>query len=255
MKTISVLIAAYKAQLWLHDCLYSVLNQQLPAGWQLEVLLGVDGCSDTAHIAKSIASNKAHSQLEIIVLKQNLGTYIAFNTLAQLAKGELICRFDADDVMKPNYLAAQITAMAEGADATATWSIYTDPYLQPTSYVPAHEVRYPPTGENPKATDGQIVLRRKVLDKLGSYRGWRFGADTDFLNRFRCAGFRYSVVEDFLYFRRTHENSLIAHPESNFKSVARKSIQQTTRDYFQLYQQNKKSLYVEPEVSVDYVRI
>lgn len=255
--TISVLIAAYRAGHWLTPCLESVLAQQLPAGWQLQVLLGIDGCEATKLAASkmqdNVQNNMQHNALSRFFYPQNAGTYITFNSLLARASGELICRFDADDVMKPGYLAQQIQLLGAHADVTATWSIYTDEQLQPTSFVPAHKVRYPSSGENPKAVDGQFMVKKHVFEQLGGFQPWRIGADTDLHNRMRCAGFKHGVVEDFLYFRRTHLTSLIAHPSTNFDSPKRKAVQQLTAEYAQCYQTGERPLYVQPECHPSYV--
>lgn len=246
--TVSVLIAAYRAEHWLAQCLQSVLMQPLPAGWKMQVLLGIDGCK----ASKKAAMNVQHPALTRCFFPENAGTYITFNSLLARADGEVICRFDADDVMKPGYLARQIQLLNHGIDVTATWSIYTDEHLQPTSVVPAHKVRYPGTGENPRAVDGQFMVKKAVFGQLGGFAPWRIGADTDLHNRLRVAGFRHGVVEDFLYFRRTHLTSLIAHPSTNFDSPKRKAVQQLTADYAHLYHTGERGVFVQPECHQSY---
>jgi glycosyltransferase involved in cell wall biosynthesis len=251
MKTISILIAAYNAQNWLTDCLNAVLAQSLPAGWKMEILLGVDGCDSTLQLTQAIQ----RPELSVFYLKKNSGTYLTFNTLMRYATGELICRFDADDVMKPGYLSTQIQTIEQGMDMTMTWSIYTDANLVPTSYVLAHEVYHPDQGLNRRGSEGQFVIRRDVWQRLGGFRAWRCGADTDFFKRLRVAGFSHTVIPEFLYFRRTHEQSLTVHPDTNFKSPFRKYIQKLTADYQEQYLAGKRSLKVRPEYVKDHVRL
>lgn len=251
MKTISVLIAAYQAQHFLSDCLESVFSQVLPQEWTLEILLGIDGCDSTLQITQTIAPK----ELSVIYLTKNSGTYLTFNTLMRYATGELICRFDADDVMKPGYLSSQINAIEKGADMTMTWSIYTDIHLQPTSYVMAHDVYHPDQGLNRRGSEGQFVIKREVWRRLGGFRGWRCGADTDFFKRIRAAGFVHEVVPEFLYYRRTHEQSLTVHPYTNFKSPLRKTIQQLCANYQEQYLTGKRSLKIRPEYVKDHIRL
>jgi glycosyltransferase involved in cell wall biosynthesis len=194
-------------------------------------------------------------ELSVFYLQKNSGTYLTFNTLMRYATGELICRFDADDVMEPGYLSAQIQAIEQGMDMTMTWSIYTDAKLVPTSYVLAHEVYHPDQGLNRRGSEGQFVIRRDVWQRLGGFRAWRCGADTDFFKRLRIAGFSHTVIPEFLYFRRTHEQSLTVHPDTNFKSPFRKYIQKLTADYQEQYLAGKRSLKVRPEYVKDHVRL
>jgi glycosyltransferase involved in cell wall biosynthesis len=251
MRTISILIAAYKAQEWLKDCLDSVFQQSLPIGWKMQVLLGIDGCDDTLRFIQTAN----HPNMEIIYLKYNQGTYVTFNTLMRYAKGELICRFDADDVMNPDYLSAQINAIEMGVDMTMSWSIFTDSKLKATSHVMAHEVYHPENGLNRRGSEGQFIIKRKVWQHLGGFRAWRCGADTDFFKRFLLAGFTHSVIQQFLYLRRTHENSLTAHPDTNFKSPLRLSIQKLCLEYQEQYQIGGRALKVRPECAKAYARL
>jgi glycosyltransferase involved in cell wall biosynthesis len=251
MKTISVLIAAYNAQTWLKDCLSSVFSQSLPSGWKIEVLLGIDGCDQTLQLTKDIEC----PELSIFYLKNNSGTYLTFNTLMRYATGDLICRFDADDVMKPNFLSSQIQAIEQGVDMTMAWSIYTDADLNPTSYVMAHEVYHPENGLNRRGSEGQFIIKRDIWKRLGGFRAWRCGADTDFFKRLRAAGFSHTVIPEFLYFRRTHENSLTTHPYTNFKSPLRKYIQKLCADYQEQYLAGKRSVKIRPEYAKDHIRI
>ncbi len=250
MKTISILIAAYQAQEYVQDCLNSVFSQQLPNGWKMQVLLGIDGCDDTLKATETIS----YPDLGIVYLQKNHGTYITFNTLMAYATGELICRFDADDVMQPDYLRAHILSIGPDVDMAMSWSIYTDVNLQATSHVMAHEFYHPANGLNRRAAEGQFVIKREVWQRLGGFRAWRCSADTDFLNRIQTAGFKPCTIEQFLYLRRTHENSLTAHPDTNFKSPLRKSIQQLNADYLQQYKTGERSLKIQPESAADHVK-
>ncbi|WDE00966.1 glycosyltransferase family 2 protein [Thalassomonas actiniarum] len=243
MKILSVLIAAFDAKNWLADCLDSVFSQELPPGWQIQVLLGVDGCDETLKCA--CAFN--YPELTIIHLTKNQGTYVTFNTLMRYAKGELICRFDADDVMKPGYFTEQIPLLETRYDVTRTWSIYSDEALQPTSHVLAHKFYHPEGGLNRRPADGQFIARREVMETLGGFRAWRCGADTEFFKRSRIAGYRTGVVEQFLYLRRIHKNSLTAHPDTNFSSSLRLSLEKKVKDFEQQYRKGQLSLKVEAE--------
>lgn len=251
MKTISVLIAAYNARNWLMDCLDSVFSQALPPGWKMEILLGIDGCNDTLELTRHIQ----HPYLCIFYLKNNSGTYMTFNTLMRHATGDLICRFDADDVMKPGFLSSQIQAIERGIDMTMTWSIYTDVNLNPTSYVLAHEVYHPENGLNRRGSEGQFIIKRDIWKRLGGFRTWRCGADTDFFKRIRAAGFSHAVIPEFLYFRRTHEDSLTTHPHTNFRSPFRKYVQKLCADYQEQYLAGKRSLKIRAEYAKDHIRI
>lgn len=250
-KTISVLIAAFKAQDWIEDCLDSLFAQRLPEGWRMQVLLGIDGCDDTLKTIQSIRGDP----LEVVHLQHNQGTYVTFNTLMLYATGDLICRFDADDVMLPGYLPIQIQAIEAGADMTLTWSIYTDAALKPTPVYSKKNGLEDADGFCRIGWEGQFVIRREVWQRLGAFRAWRTSADTDFSHRAKAAGFRQQVVEQFLYFRRIHGDSLTAHPDSNFQSPQRLSVEKLIAEYRQQYQTGEREISVEPEYAMGHAKL
>lgn len=251
MKTISILIAAWRAQDWLADCLNAVFAQVLPEGWRMQVLLGIDGCEETLKWLQG----QHYPQLEAVYLKQNQGTYVTFNTLMRYAQGELICRFDADDVMQSGYLAAHIRASEAGADMSMSWSIYTDAKLKPTSHVMAHKVYHPENGLNRRGAEGQFVIRRAVWQQLGGFRPWRCGADTDFFKRVRFSGFSHCVIEAFLYLRRTHANSLTVDAATNFDSPLRLAIQKRVARYHQQYEAGVRKLKIRAAWAKEHERL
>lgn len=244
MKKLSILVAAYQAEKWLAECITSIQDQHLPDGWCCEVLVGVDGCEATEKVARQFDQEG----IKVVSMAKNFGTYVTFNTLMQYATGQLICRFDADDVMRDGYLAKQINELERGVDMTMTWSIYTDAELTPTDHVDAHPNYHPPGGLNRRGTEGQFMIQRAVWDRLGGFRAWRCAADSDFLARIRHSGLSIKVVEDFLYYRRTHPDSLIAHPETSFGSALRTRLEKVRANLVMEYQRSTASLKIEPVV-------
>lgn len=220
MKFISVLIAAFKAERWLEDSLRSINTQNLPKGWKVEILIGVDACDATLQKAKGFTDKHCR----VIDMAENCGTYVTFNTLMNYAHGQFICRFDADDVMLPGYLQKHIACLEQGTDMAMSWSIYTDPELKPTSHVMAHTHYHPKDGLNRRGSEGQFVIKRPVWETLGGFQPWVCAADTDFKERVISSNRRIHVIEDFLYYRRTHPDSLTAHPKTNFQSKLRERI-------------------------------
>ncbi len=249
MNTVSVLIAAFDARRWLGDSLDAVFAQSLPPGWRLQVLLGIDGCTDTLDYIE----HAHYPGLQTVYLQRNRGTYVTFNTLMQYAMGDLIARFDADDVMKQDYLAAHITALQDGADLSMSWSIYTDEHLQPTSIVPALPDYRPENGERRKGTDGQFVAKRAVWQRLGGFRPWPCTADSEFVIRAEAAGFHTVVLEEFLYLRRTHAKSLTTDPATNYQSDTRARMRDLTLAYREEYLSGLRSVEVIPEIEPEHV--
>ena len=170
MKTVSVLIAAYKAERWLEQCILSVQAQTLPAGVALEVLIGIDGCASSLAAAKRLVAGN----VKVFNSPKNNGPFVMFNTLMQFSTGDWICRFDADDVMHTDFLLEQMQRLSGDANITMTWSIFVDEHLRPTSIILANENFRPARGENRKGAEGCFILERQVWDRLGGFRPWRW---------------------------------------------------------------------------------
>jgi len=140
-----------------------------------------------------------------------------------------------------------------GADLSMSWSVYTDEHLRPTSIVPALPDYRPEGGMRRKGTDGQFVAKRHLWQRLGAFRPWPCGADTEFVIRAQAAGFHIVVLEKFLYLRRTHATSLTTHPATNYESTERMQLQQLTIAYRDEYSAGLRLINVDPEIEPDHI--
>jgi glycosyltransferase involved in cell wall biosynthesis len=218
-KIVSVIIAAYNAEFFIADAIRSVLLQELPRDYCLEIIVGIDGCRKTWN---SVAEFRRFG-VRIVRMSFNYGPYITFNTIMNYGSGDLIARFDADDVMLPGYLCKQIELFASspGVKMSRTWSIYTDPYFSPMQARLANGRYTGADGKRNSGSDGQFMMAREVWDKLGAFKPWKCFADTDFLLRCRLAGYRMREVQEHLYIRRVHPGSLTVRKETSYNSRAR----------------------------------
>lgn len=219
MKTITVIIAAYASHEFIRDAIESVLSQKLPSNYSLELIVGVDGCDKTWNVVRTIENENLH----IFKMERNQGTYVTFNTMMSFARGELIARFDADDIMLKNYLFQQITLLEKNSsiDITRTWSVYTDLKNKPIKTKLGDNTWTSSEGERKKGSDGQMLFRKDVWNQLGGFKDWACGCDTDFLIRAKFSGFELKEVNEFLYLRRVHKNSLTVRKETGVGSSLR----------------------------------
>lgn len=245
---ISVLIAAYRAEKWLQECIDSTLRQALPPDWEMEILIGVDACEETLESVRQLE----YPRVTRFYFSQNVGTYVVFNTLMRHANGSLICRFDADDVMLDDYLVSQIEAHEKGADIIRTWFIFTDENLQPISHIIPYEVHHSPDGRSTQPSVGQLVFSRRVWEGIGGFRAWPCNADTEYFIRAKLVGFRTQVVERHLYLRRRHAASLTAHPDTNFESPLRNRLSEITRGYRAAMLNGEMGTFVQPHTTNQY---
>ncbi len=104
---ISILIPAYNAEAWIGETLHSALGQTWP---RKEIIVVDDGSKDrTAEVARRFASKEV-----LVVSKDNEGAAATRNHALQLSQGDYIQWLDADDLLSPNKIEAQIARLGEG---------------------------------------------------------------------------------------------------------------------------------------------
>lgn len=114
---VSVVVPAYNAERYLTECLDSILAQEIPA---LEVIVVDDGSTDgTRQLVAAFGARVTY------VWQPNSGACSApRNHGARIATGEFLSFFDADDVMCPGKLAAQLEVLQRQPAAELVVSDY-----------------------------------------------------------------------------------------------------------------------------------
>jgi glycosyltransferase involved in cell wall biosynthesis len=107
-QTVSILIPAYNSEKWIAETIQSALDQTWP---HKEIIVVDDGSKDaTLAVAQRFASPKVK-----VVTQANAGAAAARNTAYGLAQGDYIQWLDADDVLHPNKVEAQLASAREVA--------------------------------------------------------------------------------------------------------------------------------------------
>ena len=229
-KVVTVIVAARDSALWLKECVESIRDQHLPTSWKAQILIGIDACLVTATTANAIKGGN----VSVFYYPQWSGPYSIFNSLSIYARGTILCRFDADDIMLLGYMQRQLEFLQDD-DTTAilrTWSIFTDEYLRPVSAPLSNGTFTAPDGTRRRGSDGQFMMRREVWERLGAFRPWLCFGDTEFLNRARFCGYRLKELAEFLYLRRTHVSSLTASASTCYNSPLRAYYQRINEQYY-----------------------
>jgi hypothetical protein len=192
-RMISLFVPAYRAERWIQECADSLLTQKLPAGWQLELLIGVDGCPATLKAALEIDDPR----VGIVEMAENVGTYVTLNTLLRYGTGELVFWHGADDVLVQGALRKMLKMVLQG---------------------PLRSVgkRYKSTDENLRViseskgstTNGRLSWRAAWDNAVGAFQPWRCGADMELVKRGWATGLQKYVVPEPLLLRRTHPGQL-----------------------------------------------
>ena len=106
---VSILIPCYNAEKFIADAIRSCLNQTYE---NIEIIVVDDGSTDNSFaVAKQFESSKIK-----VVRQANAGACRARNHAFELSRGDLIQFFDADDLLSPDKIQAQVKAYLETGD-------------------------------------------------------------------------------------------------------------------------------------------
>jgi len=213
---ISIVISAYNSEEFIEECLDSIEAQSYFSGNDnYEVIVGVDGCADTLKKVQEIRHK--YRNLRVFSNIGNQGVYATINALMDAAKNDVILRFDADDVMKPNmirrgmYYAKDYDLVQFGYD-----TFRTDPDKV--------------TVDKFRCADGVVFVRKWLFDKAGGFRAWTCAADSEFIGRVRNNA-RVKRTRARLFHRRIHDNSLTRDLRTSYTSNKRRKYKDQIRIY------------------------
>ncbi|QVQ29622.1 glycosyltransferase family 2 protein [Achromobacter deleyi] len=167
---VSVIICAYNAAPFIDAALRSVLNQNYP---NVEIISIDDGSQDhTFQQMRQLASENPRITAHRF---PNNGAYASRNIGLRLAKGEFITFLDADDIMLPHRISAQLAALEHsGAAATVSRLIR----ISEDGRLAAPRI-YPFVRHNPCS----LMMRRSTVLAVGDFDESRFGADEEYEHR------------------------------------------------------------------------
>lgn len=203
MKTIAVVVAAWRAERWIGDCIKSIRAQRGVESWRVEIRVAVDGCEATS--AELLRLGVPHWWSPV-----NVGPYILRNTLIGKGRAAAYATFDADDMMEPLYLEHALR-LARPCGIAGTGRMTINERGQVTS----RRSRY---------GHGVSVFMHDAWMRLGGFRSWRVAADADMIARAKALGIRVRATSRPLYRRRKHANGLTVMPETGMGSDLREAV-------------------------------
>lgn len=105
---LSVIVPVYNVEKYLHKCVDSLLNQNLPSE-ECEIILVDDGSPDRCgEVCDEYASHYANVK---VVHRENGGLSAARNSGIEVARGQYVQFVDSDDFLEPNVLKALVEKM------------------------------------------------------------------------------------------------------------------------------------------------
>jgi len=119
---VTIILPVYNAERFLEEALRSILGQ---TGYEFAVIAVDDGSTDRSF---EILRDLADERFTILKRRENHGLVSALNLAISRVATPLAARMDADDIMAPNRLAAQLGFMRENppVDVCGTYFDYID---------------------------------------------------------------------------------------------------------------------------------
>lgn len=203
--SLSVVIPAFDAALYIAEAIESVLSQIPP---DAEVIVVDDGSSDeTAAVASTFGSRVR------VIRAAHAGIAATVNRGMSEASGALIASIDADDRWLPGKMALQLAALDADPSLDAVFG-YVRQFLSPDV---TDTARFVFTGE-PMAglLRGAMVVRREVWERVGLMEtGLTVGEFISWYTRAVDAGVKMRMLPEVVYERRVHgRNTVIREHEA-----------------------------------------
>lgn len=202
--TISVLMPAYNAELFLADAIGSILQQTFK---DFELIIVDDGSTDSTPNILSEFSKK-DSRIRIIKNDSNLGIVQALNKGLLVCRGEYIVRMDADDISTPDRLSRQIPFMENHPEIVVLGASlsYIDAQGKSLGVVRECSTSGSLLFANP-LLHPTVVIRKRALDKIGVYyeEKYRYAEDYFLWLRLSKEGRIDAIPDVVLYYRISGE--------------------------------------------------
>jgi glycosyltransferase involved in cell wall biosynthesis len=198
----AVIIAAYRAERWIGECLASWEAVRVPDGWTLDLRIGVDGCPGTAKELDRLGVTYRYSA-------KNVGPYLIRNALIEEARADCYTIFDADDRVLPVH--QELLLPLAGRNNVSAGGRY--------------EIDANGNRINPRPlrhSNGVCVISHGAWTKVGGFRPWRIAADADMHARLPLLGVHKRKTPTPVFERRSHPHSLTRAPGTRHQSPARR---------------------------------
>jgi glycosyltransferase involved in cell wall biosynthesis len=193
---VSVIVPVYNGERFLAEALNSILAQNYDL---IEVIVVDDGSTDgTSEVAAQYGPDIRY------VYQQNQGPPAARNTGLRMARGNLICFLDADDIWTDTKLELQLALLEQNPTAEIIlgrfkcWPLPMEYSQDPAAH-----------GARPVLSLGCALMRQSVFDKIGCFdESLRCAEDWDWFLRAREAGVSFLLHEDVVLLYRRHDHNV-----------------------------------------------
>ena len=213
---VSVVIPSYNHREFIDSAIASVIAQNYPA---VELIVIDDGSTDGSPdwLRRIYGKRIAH-----LMTRENRGTHTAINEGIGLASGKYIAILNSDDVFEPTRLATLLESMqANDWDIAFSNLTFIDAQGRPCNdhkiaighardlkQLLSFSIEEGIIRQNFLVTSSNLLIKREIFDRVGTFRGFRYCHDWDFL--LRCLGYcSFGWVRQPLLRYRIHKHNTI----------------------------------------------
>jgi len=203
-KDLSIIIPTFNNVEYIDECINSMIRSC--NGYNYEILIGIDNCSKTYnHIMKKYDLH--NHNLQFYFFDKNVGPYIIKNSLIHKTNSDNILFFDSDDIIMENSVKLII-------DNLNNFDMVRFKFYNFHNNLNNLEI-------SPKHADGVFAISKKLFLYFNGYEPWVCGADSEMVWRIQSNNKKIKLINDCLFYRRRHSNSLTVKSDTNEKSQLR----------------------------------
>jgi glycosyltransferase involved in cell wall biosynthesis len=194
---VSVVVPVLNGMPWVEHQLRALAAQQLAVDWEVVV---ADNGSDDGTRSCVMRWSERNSRIHLVDASARRGEAAARNIGVRAARGRFLAFCDADDVVRPGWLASMSAALAD-TDLVAGVFDFSALDGGPKSVpVPAATRQL---GFLPFALGANLAVRREAFEAVhGCCEEIQIGPDVDLCWRIQLAGYRFSITADAVVEKR-----------------------------------------------------
>jgi glycosyltransferase involved in cell wall biosynthesis len=210
---ISIIIPTFNNVEYIDECINSIIKSC--NNYNYEILIGIDNCSKTYnHIVKKYDLHNYN--LQFYFFNKNVGPYIIKNSLIEKTNSDNILFFDSDDIIMENSIKLII-------DNLNNFDMVRFKFYNFHNNLTNLEI-------STKHADGVFAINKKLFVYLNGYEPWMCGADSEMVWRVQSNNKKIKLINDCLFYRRRHNNSLTVKSETNDTSQIRAKYRSILND-------------------------
>lgn len=180
---------------------------------QIELMVGIDNCLKTKDFVHK-NFEKFEDYVTFYMFDKNVGPYIIRNTLAKNSKSNNLLFVDSDDIVDKELLHKVSETLKK--NKIVRFKFYNFVNENDLKIIEESNIHH-------FHSIGQLGIHKNIFLEMNGYEDWICSADSEFKMREEKKGIKTKYLNDVLYYRRRHDNSLTTKPETNQMSITRQT--------------------------------